>query len=200
MTPDAPGALERQGGRSWPPFRADLLRDRERRATPRWMDIDSNRSPELRWAEAGVRSRALGASILSGIVFGSRASITPAQAPTMCIQDGDCLAGAPEPCSGARCDGGFCTYFIVSCIPGYVCCGNGECCPAASCLSDADCAGADANPCTVARCDHGTCVPYILTCAPGIVCCAGACAQSCPAALPHPPFPPEVPLPPAPWT
>ena len=41
----------------------------------------------------------------------------------------DCLPAEAYPCTGALCDAGSCTYTSVACIPGNVCCGNGECCP-----------------------------------------------------------------------
>ena len=46
-----------------------------------------------------------------------------------CSQDSDCLEAEPDPCTGAVCDAGSCAYTNVMCIPGYVCCGNGQCCP-----------------------------------------------------------------------
>ena len=46
-----------------------------------------------------------------------------------CTQDSDCMPAAPDPCTGAVCDAGSCSYTSVACIPGYICCGNGECCP-----------------------------------------------------------------------
>ncbi len=46
-----------------------------------------------------------------------------------CSQDSDCQEAEADPCTGALCDAGSCSYTSVHCIPGYVCCGNGECCP-----------------------------------------------------------------------
>jgi hypothetical protein len=46
-----------------------------------------------------------------------------------CTQDSDCMPAEPDPCTGAVCDAGSCSYTSVACIPGYICCGNGECCP-----------------------------------------------------------------------
>jgi hypothetical protein len=46
-----------------------------------------------------------------------------------CSQDSDCAPAEPDPCHGAFCDAGSCTYTSVACIRGHVCCGNGECCP-----------------------------------------------------------------------
>jgi hypothetical protein len=45
-----------------------------------------------------------------------------------CSQDSDCMPAEPDPCAGAVCDAGSCSYTSVACIPGYICCGNGECC------------------------------------------------------------------------
>ena len=46
-----------------------------------------------------------------------------------CTEDSDCIPAEPDPCTGAVCDAGSCSYTSVACMPGYVCCGNGECCP-----------------------------------------------------------------------
>jgi hypothetical protein len=46
-----------------------------------------------------------------------------------CSQDSDCIPAEPDPCTGAVCDAGTCSYTSVACIRGYNCCGNGECCP-----------------------------------------------------------------------
>src|SRR5215207_1734445 len=59
---------------------------------------------------------------------------TPAQVVTedsgeTCSQDSDCQEAEADPCTGAFCDAGSCSYTSVACIPGYICCGNGECCP-----------------------------------------------------------------------
>ncbi len=45
-----------------------------------------------------------------------------------CSEDSDCISADPDPCTGAVCDAGTCSYTSVACIPGYVCCGNGACC------------------------------------------------------------------------
>lgn len=125
-------------------------------------------------------AQAVAAALLGGAFTGARARPARGQGVGVCRQDSDCTTGENDPCSGARCDGGACTYFIVTCIPGTVCCGNGECCPAsAPCLSDADCVDGDADPCTGAACENGTCVPYILTCVEGFVCCDGECVMHC---------------------
>ena len=124
--------------------------------------------------------RAFLGTMLGGIGVGRRVRHTSAQDATTCLQDSDCADGVTDPCSGASCDSGICTFFIVSCIPGFVCCGNGACCPAtAACQSDIDCAEAADDPCTGARCENGVCVPYILTCAAGFDCCKGICAVTC---------------------
>jgi hypothetical protein len=127
--------------------------------------------------------RALGAVIPGGMAIASRAGSAVAQAPTVCFQDSDCIEGSDNPCSGASCVGGTCTFFIVDCIPGYGCCGNGECCPesagSAACSSDADCVDDDPDPCTGSTCQNGTCTPYSLLCVEGFVCCRGECAESC---------------------
>ena len=99
--------------------------------------------------------------------------------PTPCSQDADCLDGDADACTGGACVDGLCTYFIVDCIPGHVCCGNGACCPVeegGGCLGDADCVAASDDPCAGARCEGGSCVPYQATCDPGFVCCGnGVC-------------------------
>lgn len=103
--------------------------------------------------------------------------------PATCTQDADCLDGDLDPCTGGACVEGLCTYFIVDCIPGHVCCGDGACCPTGnpgSCLADADCVPISADPCEGVRCEGGACVPFLVTCAPDFACCAnGAC---CPGA------------------
>ena len=49
--------------------------------------------------------------------------------PRRCAQDDDCVDADGDACTGGRCENGTCVYSIVTCVPGYVCCGNGECCP-----------------------------------------------------------------------
>ena len=46
-----------------------------------------------------------------------------------CLADLDCAS--TDPCIHSRCETGHCVAMIVDCAPGYVCCGNAECCPAA---------------------------------------------------------------------
>jgi hypothetical protein len=80
--------------------------------------------------------------LLQGLVASGAAALvlrlgvvtTPAQVVTddsgeTCSQDSDCQEAETDPCTGAFCDAGSCTYTSVACIPGYICCGNGECCP-----------------------------------------------------------------------
>lgn len=147
--------------------------------------MDGRRFAEIALAMARVANRRhllriFGASIFSGIAHGIRVGPAAAQSPTVCVQDSDCIAGAADSCTGAHCDNGTCTFFSVFCIPGHVCCGSGECCPAeVSCLSDADCASADNDPCTGVTSENGTCVPFILSCIEGFVCCGGECAVAC---------------------
>ena len=61
-----------------------------------------------------------------------------------CSQDSDCVPAETDSCTGAYCDAGSCTYTSVACIPGYVCCGNGECCPEAAVDSNPDVTNGDA--------------------------------------------------------
>jgi hypothetical protein len=101
--------------------------------------------------------------------------------PMFCRQNDDCLSGELDPCTGAACVDGLCLTFIVDCIPGYVCCGNGQCCPPGEpgvCLSDDDCFQPDGDPCQGVHCEAGTCVPFLVSCAPGFVCCGSG--QCCP--------------------
>jgi hypothetical protein len=60
--------------------------------------------------------------------------------PDTCAEDADCSDGDLDPCTGGACVDGYCTYFIVDCMPGHACCGNGACCPTGSeCVVNADC-------------------------------------------------------------
>ena len=99
--------------------------------------------------------------------------------PTPCSHDDECLEGDADSCTGGACLDGLCTYFIVSCIPGHTCCGNGSCCPVedgGNCLEDADCVAVSDDPCAGSRCEGGSCVPFMATCDPDFVCCGnGAC-------------------------
>ena len=108
----------------------------------------------------------------------TRADAQDAFNPGACVLDEDCQDGDGSECTGASCLGGMCAYFVVDCMPGYVCCGNGACCPSggvATCAADADCVTADPDPCVGAKCLEGACAPYILTCAPDHTCLKGAC-------------------------
>lgn len=106
-------------------------------------------------------------------------TVVDPQGRIACAQDADCADGDLDPCTGATCVDGVCAFFIVGCIPGYVCCDNGACCPSGeteNCLSDADCIPASSDPCAGSWCERGTCLPFLVTCAPGFVCCDnGSC-------------------------
>ncbi len=99
--------------------------------------------------------------------------------PLGCTQDAECVDGDGDPCTGGACVDGLCTYFIVDCIPGHVCCGNGACCPveeSGGCLADIDCVPVRDDPCGGVRCEAGSCVPFLATCAPDFACCGnGTC-------------------------
>jgi hypothetical protein len=119
-----------------------------------------------------------------GLLGGRQAhtDATPAaqvvNSPGTCVSDLDCETEGQGGCLAASCIGGRCLSYVVDCMEGSVCCGNGQCCPAGethACLSDADCAVLGANPCAGARCVAGTCASYILTCAPDHTCRKGAC-------------------------
>lgn len=133
------------------------------------------------WATAADRRRLirlLGTGLLAFV--GSRRQRRDAAAQGFaCVEDAECADGDLDPCTGATCVDGLCTYFIVDCIPGFACCGNGACCPAGAggtCLTDADCVPGSGDPCEGGRCEGGTCVPFLVACAPGFACCGnGAC-------------------------
>jgi hypothetical protein len=99
-----------------------------------------------------------------------------------CRGDDDCLSDEFDTCMGAYCLDGVCETFVVDCLPGDVCCGNGSCCPSADvieCFADADCAIASDDPCLFAVCESAQCAMLIVDCAPGFSCCGtGEC---CPA-------------------
>lgn len=127
----------------------------------------------------------LGAGVL--ISGGARGLARPTRAqqapePQACVDDTDCTTGDLDPCTGNACVDGLCTYFIVDCMPGHACCGNGACCPtgdSGACLEDADCGPVSDDPCAGARCEGGSCTPFLTACAPDFTCCGnGAC---CPA-------------------
>ena len=139
------------------------------------------------WGTCTDRRRALrllGAGVIAGTWFG-RGKLIAAQTSTVemtCLQDADCLDGDIDPCTGGACVDGLCTYFIVDCIPGHTCCGNGACCPTGepgSCMADTDCVPMSSNPCEGIRCEGGACVPFLATCAPDFICCGnGTCCPS----------------------
>ena len=109
---------------------------------------------------------------------GVSAAAQEAYNPGICVTDEDCQDGDGSDCTGASCLDGMCAYFVVDCMPGYVCCGNGACCPSGgttTCTVDADCVVADPDPCVGAKCLDGACAPYILTCTPDHTCLMGAC-------------------------
>lgn len=107
-----------------------------------------------------------------------------------CGDDDECLSGS-DACIGGRCRDGRCTQFVVDCRPGYLCCGNGECCPQ-PCGTDIDCYVVD--PCRVGRCVEGACAfetkdPCAICEADSdcnnlegdAFCCNGVCTRPCPA-------------------
>jgi hypothetical protein len=99
------------------------------------------------WGTSTDRRRALrliGAGIMAGSWIGRRktAAAQTNMGQITCTQDADCQDGDLDPCTGAACQEGFCTFFIVACIPGTICCGHGECCTAEAtegCTADTDC-------------------------------------------------------------
>jgi hypothetical protein len=136
------------------------------------------------WATRTNRRRALRfLGIGSVIAWWHRAARDSAAqeiaGPAPCSQDADCVDGDADACTGGTCLDGLCAYFIVDCIPGHICCGNGACCPVEegdSCLADSDCMSASGDPCEGARCEGGSCVPFLATCAPDFACCGnGIC-------------------------
>jgi hypothetical protein len=135
------------------------------------------------WGANADRRRAL-QLIGAGVIAGSglrRGKTTAAQTSAgqmTCTQDADCQDGDADPCTGATCQEGFCTFFIVSCIPGTICCGNGECCSieaTGACTADTDCAQTSGDPCWRATCANGTCLSQRVTCPPGEFCRDGVC-------------------------
>lgn len=126
--------------------------------------------------------RVLGAGLVAtGGSWFSRTHADAQSGPgfTVCMQDADCLDADLDPCTGSACVDGACTYFIVDCIPGHVCCGNGVCCPtgeSGSCMEDADCIAVSGDPCQGFRCEAGACSLFVVSCAPGFTCCGnGVC-------------------------
>ena len=149
--------------------------------------MDGQRFDDLTrvWATGASRRwilRALVGSAAGALAVGSRLIGAAAQeaGPTTCVSDSDCVDPDTDPCTGASCVDGACSVFIVDCIPGYVCCGNGECCPeTAQCQSDADCVPSEQDSCIGVTCENGACVEFIVDCVPGYVCCGNG--QCCPA-------------------
>ena len=86
------------------------------------------------WGTNTDRRRALqliGTGVMAGSWLNRGSKTAAAQssgAQMTCTQNADCQDGDADPCTGGICQEGFCTFFIVSCIPGTTCCGNGECC------------------------------------------------------------------------
>lgn len=128
----------------------------------------------------------LAAGLLAGLWVRQARYGTAAQDggdPLPCTQDAECVDGDANSCTGGACVDGMCTFFIVDCIPGYACCGNGACCPtegSADCLTDTDCLAQSDDLCEGLRCDGGTCTPFLAACTPDFACCGnGVC---CPVA------------------
>lgn len=110
-----------------------------------------------------------------GSPCGGDGACCPAEAPTECVTDAGCGTGA-SPCEARRCEGGQCGASLVSCAPGFVCCGNGDCCPQGDgCAHDADCPPWDGDGCTRASCVNDACAPRQVVCPPGHHCHGGAC-------------------------
>jgi hypothetical protein len=136
------------------------------------------------WGASTDRRRALrliGAGVIAGSWLGRGGGLAAAQtnvAQMTCTQDADCQDGDADPCTGAARQDGFCTFFIVSCIPGTICCGNGECCPvggSGGCIEDADCLQTSSDPCWRAICANGSCLSQRVRCPPGEFCRDGSC-------------------------
>jgi hypothetical protein len=89
------------------------------------------------WATGASRRQALrllcagGAATLLMSVGATRAASQDA-GTRGCGQDSDCVDPDADPCTGARCEEGACVFTNVACAPGFVCCGNGECCQTTS--------------------------------------------------------------------
>lgn len=158
-----------------------------RQSGVRWCDVNSQRFDRVtRNLGASLSRRGvfrwLGASLIttgSSWLSRKRTNAQGGPTPAICTQDADCLDADLDPCTGSACVEGACSYFIVDCIPGHVCCGNGRCCPGSetgSCLADSDCLRDSADPCEGFHCEGGACVPFLVFCAPGFACCGnGVC-------------------------
>jgi hypothetical protein len=147
-----------------------------------------------RWSIAADRRRLLrflGASVLATweLRRGPSAVAQMDTGPMTCTQDADCQDGDANPCSGATCLDGLCTFFIVDCIAGTICCGNGACCPdeaSDSCTTDTDCAQTRSDPCRETTCVTGTCLSQGVPCPPGQFCHLDSCAPIGPAPIAMP--------------
>jgi hypothetical protein len=136
------------------------------------------------WATSTDRRRVLrriGAGVMTGpwLIRGKSIAAQTSAEQMTCAQDADCGDGDADPCTGAACADGLCTFFIVACIPGTICCGNGECCSVGgtgSCTADTDCMQISSDPCQTATCANGICLWRRITCPPGEFCRFGACA------------------------
>jgi hypothetical protein len=155
-------------------------------ATGRKVSVDGHvfdRMARL-WATTTDRRRTLrliGAGVIAGtgIGNGKSAAAQTSVAQMTCTQDADCQDGDADPCTGGLCQEGFCTFFIVSCIEGTTCCGNGECCTTGGtggCTADADCVQAGDDPCWKATCLTGACAVRHVECPAGEFCRDGTCA------------------------
>jgi hypothetical protein len=136
------------------------------------------------WGTNTDRRRALqliGTGVMAGswLNRGSKTAAAQSSAAQLtCTQDADCQDGDADPCTGGICQEGFCTFFIVSCIAGTTCCGNGECCPVEStenCTADVDCAQTSHDSCWGTRCVTGACEVRHVECPAGAYCRDGAC-------------------------
>lgn len=143
------------------------------------------RSLAQRADRRGILQR-LAAGLLAGVwsrQWGHGAAAQDGGNPLPCTQDAECVDDDLNACTGGACVDGMCTFFIVDCLSGYACCGNGVCCPpegSADCLADTDCVPQGDDPCEGVRCDGGTCAPFLVACAPDFACCGnGVC---CPVA------------------
>jgi len=161
--------------------------DSNDQATPGRADVDGHAFDRITrlWGTSTDRRRALqliGAGVIATSWLGrdKSAAAQTSVAQMTCTQDADCQDGDADLCTGGICQEGFCTFFIVSCIAGTTCCGNGECCTAGgtgSCTADADCLQTSGDPCWRATCANGTCLSQRVACPPGEFCRDGTCAR-----------------------
>jgi hypothetical protein len=138
-----------------------------------------------RWSSRQSRRALLGGLAVGALsaldsrrVPGTAAQTADDSGMVPCAANADCLDGDLDPCTGATCADGVCSYFVVDCVPGFTCCGGGICCPQEGggyCVSDDECAVFD-DPCAGGTCDNGRCVTFLVLCAEGSACCGnGAC-------------------------